>query len=63
MRQEHDPIDLLRQRLLADGHADENALKTIDREVKDIVSAATEFAQSSPEPDPSELWTDVLVEA
>lgn len=63
MRQEHDPIDRLRQRLLGDGLADEAALKTIDREVRDIVSAATEFAQNSPEPDPSELHTDVLIEA
>ncbi len=63
MRQEHDPIDHLRQKLLAEGHADENALKNLDREVKEIISAATEFAQSSPEPDPAELYTDVLVGA
>jgi pyruvate dehydrogenase E1 component alpha subunit len=63
MRQEHDPIDRLRQRLLDDGFADEAALKTIDREIRDVVSAATEFAQNSPEPDPSELYTDVLIEA
>ncbi|GIK96132.1 MAG: pyruvate dehydrogenase E1 component subunit alpha [Alphaproteobacteria bacterium] len=63
MRQEHDPIDQLRKRLLDAGHADEAALKEIDREIKEIVSEATEFAQQSPEPDPSELWTDVLVEA
>jgi pyruvate dehydrogenase E1 component alpha subunit len=63
MRQEHDPIDHLRQKLLAEGHADENTLKTMDREVKEIISAATEFAQSSPEPDPAELYTDVLVGA
>jgi pyruvate dehydrogenase E1 component alpha subunit len=63
MRQEHDPIDHLRAKLLDGGHTDENALKNIDREVKDIVAEAAEFAQASPEPDPSELWTDVLVEA
>ena len=63
MRQEHDPIDHLRAKLLEGGHTDENALKNIDREVKDIVAEAAEFAQASPEPDPSELWTDVLVEA
>jgi pyruvate dehydrogenase E1 component alpha subunit len=63
MRQEHDPIDHLRARLLEGSHADENGLKNIDREVKDIVAEAAEFAQASPEPDPSELWTDVLVEA
>ena len=36
--------------------------KAIDDEVKAIVQEAAEFAQSSPEPDPAELWTDVLVE-
>ncbi len=63
MRQEHDPIDQLRKKLLDGGQADEAQLKEIDREIKDIVSHATEFAQNSPEPDPSELWTDVLVDA
>jgi pyruvate dehydrogenase E1 component alpha subunit len=63
MRQEHDPIDHLRRQLLDDGHADEAALKNIDREIKDIISAATDFAQTSPEPDPSELYTDVLAPA
>jgi pyruvate dehydrogenase E1 component alpha subunit len=60
MRQEHDPIEHLRKRLLDDGMIDENRLKSIDREVKDIVSEAAAFAQESPEPDPSELYTDVL---
>ena len=63
MRQEHDPIDRLRERLLSEKHIDENGLKNIDREVKELVSQATEFAQASPEPDPSQLYTDVLVEA
>jgi pyruvate dehydrogenase E1 component alpha subunit len=63
MRQEHDPIDRLRDRLLGEKHIDEAGLKNIDREVKDLVSQATEYAQASPEPDPSELYTDVLVEA
>jgi pyruvate dehydrogenase E1 component alpha subunit len=31
--------------------------------VKDVVSDAAEFAQNSPEPDLSELWTDILVDA
>ena len=39
------------------------ALKQLDKEVKDLVTAAAEFAQQSPEPDPSELWTDVLIDA
>lgn len=63
MRQQSDPIENLRKMILDGGHADEDALKAIDREVKAVVSEAAEFAQQSPEPDPSELWTDVLVDA
>jgi pyruvate dehydrogenase E1 component alpha subunit len=60
MRQEHDPIEHLRKRMLDDGIIDEAGLKDIDRQVKDVVSEAAAFAQESPEPDPSELYTDVL---
>jgi len=63
IRAERDPIDRLRQLILDRGHADDAALKEIDREVKAIVVEAAEFAQASPEPDPSELYTDVLAEA
>ena len=42
---------------------DEAALKAIDAEIRKIVNDAAEFAQHSPEPDPSELWTDILVES
>ncbi|HEY4161423.1 MAG TPA: pyruvate dehydrogenase (acetyl-transferring) E1 component subunit alpha [Dongiaceae bacterium] len=63
MRQENDPIDRLRDRLLKEKHIDEAGLKNIDREVKEQISQATEFAQASPEPDPKELYTDVLIEA
>lgn len=63
MRQEHDPIDQMKNRLLEANLTDENKLKQIDKEIKDIVTIAAEFAQDSPEPDPSELWTDVYAEA
>jgi len=63
MRQEHDPIDQMKNRLMEASLADEAKLKQIDKEIKDIVTAAAEFAQDSPEPDPSELWTDVYAEA
>jgi pyruvate dehydrogenase E1 component alpha subunit len=63
VRSERDPIDFVRQLLLDGEHADEVALKQMDREVKDIVSDAAEFAQNSSEPKLSELWTDVLVDA
>jgi pyruvate dehydrogenase E1 component alpha subunit len=63
MREQHDPIDHLKAKLLSDGLIDEVGLKEIDREVKAIVSEAAEFSQTSPEPDPSELFTDILIEA
>ncbi len=59
MRAEHDPIDMVRARILDEKWATEDDLKKIDREIKDEVSAAAEFAQESPEPDPRELWTDI----
>ena len=60
MREEHDPIEQVRARLLRDGHVGEDELKQIDAEVRAIVAEAAEFASHDPEPDPSELWTDVL---
>jgi pyruvate dehydrogenase E1 component alpha subunit len=63
MRQERDPIDRLRGKLEADGLIDEEGLKQIDREIKEIITAAADFAQNSPEPDPSELYSDVLADA
>jgi pyruvate dehydrogenase E1 component alpha subunit len=62
MRTEHDPIDQARRRLLEGGTA-EATLKTIDGEIRALVAEAAQFAQDSPEPDPAELWTDVLAEA
>ncbi|MFN4088308.1 MAG: pyruvate dehydrogenase (acetyl-transferring) E1 component subunit alpha [Alphaproteobacteria bacterium] len=62
-RAERDPIEQLREVLLGGKHADEDRLKQIDREIRDIVADAAEYAQNSPEPDPSELYTDVLASA
>jgi len=63
MRQEHDPIDQMKNRLIEANVADEAKLKQIDKEIKDMITVAAEFAQDSPEPDPSELWTDVYAES
>lgn len=60
MRNEHDPIEQVRTRLLASGVISEADLKKIDAEVRDIVQEAAEFAQNDPEPDVSELWTDIV---
>ena len=59
-RTKRDPIELLKQRVLENGHATEDQLKEVDKEVRAIVTEASEFAQNDPEPDPSELWTDVV---
>ncbi len=63
MRTEHDPIDHLRQLLIDQKVLDDDAFKAIDKDIKDVVVAAAEFAQTSPEPDPAELWTDIIIAA
>jgi pyruvate dehydrogenase E1 component alpha subunit len=60
VRSEHDPIEQVRARLIATKRASEDALKQTDADVRKIVNEASEFATHDPEPDPSELWTDVV---
>ena len=60
MRGERDPIDRLRLKLLECKALDEEAFKDIDKGIRARVTEAAEFAQASPEPDPIELFTDVL---
>ena len=59
VRSHHDPIDMVRQRILEKKFATEAALKKIDGEVRDLINEAAEFATHDPEPDASELYTDV----
>lgn len=61
MRSERDPIEQVKARLLDKKWADEDELKAVDKEVRDIVADAAEFAQNDAEPDPSELWTDIVL--
>jgi pyruvate dehydrogenase E1 component alpha subunit len=60
VRTEQDPIEQVRQRLLKQKWASEDELKKIDGKTRDIVNEAAEFATNDPEPDPSELYTDIL---
>ena len=62
MREERDAIEQVRKRLL-DAKVSEDELKAIDKEIKEVVNASAEFSKESPEPDLSELWTDIVVEA
>ncbi|MBS0638819.1 MAG: pyruvate dehydrogenase (acetyl-transferring) E1 component subunit alpha [Proteobacteria bacterium] len=61
MRTQHDCIESARHKLEGLG-VEEKAFKAVDDEIKAIVQDAADFAQSSPEPDPAELYTDVLLE-
>ena len=58
VRHDQDPIEQVRKRLL-DAKVDEAELKKIDAEVREIVNEAADFAQHDPEPDVSELYTDI----
>ena len=62
MKDERDPIDQVRDMLLTGKHASEDDLKAIDKEIKTIVNDAAEFSKTSPEPDLSELWTDIYAD-
>jgi pyruvate dehydrogenase E1 component alpha subunit len=59
-REHHDPIEGLKKILIAGGKTEEE-LKAIDKAVRAQVAEAADFAESSPEPEPSELYTNVLV--
>jgi pyruvate dehydrogenase E1 component alpha subunit len=62
MRSTRDPIEHIRP-LLDGAGVGADRIKAVDDEVKSVVAEAVQFAQSSPEPDPRELYTDVYLEA
>ncbi|KMO34462.1 pyruvate dehydrogenase (acetyl-transferring) E1 component subunit alpha [Methylobacterium aquaticum] len=61
MREESDPIEQVRKRLLGAHTVPEDEIKAVDAKVREIVNESAEFATNDPEPDPSELWTDILL--
>ena len=61
MRDKSDPIEGAKK-YLADAGVSEDELKKIDQDIRKVVSDAADFAETSPKPDMSELYTDVLVE-
>lgn len=62
VRKTRDPIEHVRH-ILLDAGVTEESLRSIEADVKGVVNDSAEFAQTSPEPDPAELYTDVLLEA
>ncbi len=61
VRDKSDPIEAAKRELEKLG-VTEDELKKLDKEIRAIVTEAADFSEQSPEPDPSELYTDVLVE-
>jgi pyruvate dehydrogenase E1 component alpha subunit len=61
MRDKSDPIEGAKAYLLKAG-VGEDEIKKIDQDIRKIVGEAADFAESSPEPEAGELYTDVLVE-
>jgi len=59
MRAERDPIEQVKTRILEKRYGTEELLKQIETEVRAIVTEAADFATADPEPDASELWTDI----
>ncbi len=62
VKDENDCIVKVKSWLLSDGGYSDDDIKVIDKEIKAVVNESAEFAQQSPEPDISELWTDILLE-
>ena len=63
MRAERDPIEQVKNRILERKLGTEEDLKAIETEIRARVTEAADFATNDPEPDPSELWTDVYASA
>jgi pyruvate dehydrogenase E1 component alpha subunit len=62
VRDKSDPIEAAKRELAALG-CTEDELKDIDKDIRQIVTEAADYAEQMPEPDPAELYTDVLVES
>ncbi len=60
VKEKRDPIDGCKAYLLKRG-VTEDQLKDIDKRIRAVVTQSADFAESSPEPDPAELYTDILV--
>ncbi|HVZ27950.1 MAG TPA: pyruvate dehydrogenase (acetyl-transferring) E1 component subunit alpha [Rhizomicrobium sp.] len=61
VREKRDPIDHFGAKLVQRGIANENDLKMIDNETKQVVIEAAKFATESPEPGIEELYTDIVI--
>lgn len=58
----NDPLAIYGDRLRKHGLLDDRIHVELEAEVKAVVQASVEFAESSPEPGPEELFTDIFAE-
>lgn len=56
---QQDPITRLRDEIISKKYATEDDVKAIEKEIKKVIADAVEFAEQSPWPDVSEVYTDV----
>lgn len=63
MKNQHDPIETLKRVMVEKKIATDSDFTAIEKEIRTLTNEAADFAQTSPEPDVSELWTDILVDA
>ncbi|RWR27427.1 pyruvate dehydrogenase (acetyl-transferring) E1 component subunit alpha [Sinirhodobacter populi] len=59
VRAERDGIEHIASLLRQRHSVTDVALKEIEKGVREVVGQAADFALASPEPDPSDLWTDI----
>jgi pyruvate dehydrogenase E1 component alpha subunit len=63
VKAQNDPIDRFKAFLEKKHHVSDDAFKTIENDIKKVIKEVVDFAQNSPEPDPDELYTDILKES
>jgi pyruvate dehydrogenase E1 component alpha subunit len=56
-----DPVEHLKDKILEKKYLSDEELKNIEKKVKNIVQEAVAFAENSPEPQESELYTDIYI--
>nr|WP_232223491.1 pyruvate dehydrogenase (acetyl-transferring) E1 component subunit alpha [Sphingorhabdus lutea] len=61
VREKSDPLERLKAQLFEAG-VKEDDLKVMEKEIRKRVNESADFAETSPEPDVAELYTDILVE-
>ncbi|MGN7661862.1 MAG: pyruvate dehydrogenase (acetyl-transferring) E1 component subunit alpha [Anaplasma sp.] len=61
VRETRDPLCNLKNYITRNNIAAGSTLEDLDKEIRDVVNASVEFAQSSPEPAEDELYTDILL--